>query len=75
MTRHSSRIALPIWVRVPTVVVLVLVGVLTGTVALGAADIVDRGSNPDHAPGQRPPAENEQHEIDPEHDDPTQYDH
>lgn len=49
-----SRSHLPIWVRVPGTIVIVLVGVLASTMALGAADVGrdgDHGSRGDHGTG------------------------
>lgn len=45
----TKAINVPIWVRVPGIIALVLVGVLLSTMLLGAADVADVGR--DHRPG------------------------
>lgn len=76
MERRRPRIALPIWARVPGTIALVLVGVLGGTLLLGAADIEGRSDEdhvpPGHDPSQDTPVENEQRENAPEDDTPVE---
>lgn len=41
LAKHGLRTGIPIWVRVPGIIALVLVGVLVGTMLLGAAGAGD----------------------------------
>jgi hypothetical protein len=43
MAIRSWTICLPVWVRVPAIIALVLVGVLVGTILLDAAGVGDGG--------------------------------
>lgn len=52
ITNWGLTTRIPIWVRVPGIIALILVGVLASTVLLGAAG-VGGGAGPDkHAPAQ-----------------------
>jgi hypothetical protein len=45
----TNAISTPVWVRVPGIIALVLVGVLLSTILLGATNVV--GTSDDHGPG------------------------
>jgi len=57
---RGSRARIPIWVRVPVIVALVLVGILVGSMLLGSADI---GRAPGH--GARVGTEMTDHDASP----------
>jgi hypothetical protein len=64
MSERGSTIGIPIWVRVPGIIVAVLIGVVASAMLLGAAG-VGGGAGPNkHGPVQRP----NQQQIDPGHD-------
>jgi hypothetical protein len=52
MANGRLATAIPIWMRVPGIIALVLVGIVVSTMLVGAAGIGDRAGTARHEPGQ-----------------------